>query len=337
MIALLGGTIVELDPPRVERADVVLDRGHVTRVVPAGGEIPKVASPVDVHGCLITPAFVVAHTHLYSSLARGMPPPDATPATFPEILARVWWKLDRALDDELVSVSALVGAIEAVKRGVACVIDHHASPRAVHGSLDRIAAALGHSVGIRGILCYETSDRDGHEALDAGSAENARFACGRGGDPACHVRAMVVAHAPFTLEDETLVALADLSARTSAPLHVHVAEDGTDLADAARRRTTLGERLIRLGAAPPGDDRRARRAPRRRSDRDGSLERAGAWVVTNARSNMNNAVGLAPAAGRRVALGTDGIGADMIAEAQAHFFFFSATPRRGDGVFAGRG
>jgi putative selenium metabolism protein SsnA len=314
MIALVGGTVVELDPPRVERADVVLDHGRITQI---GGEIPKGASHIDAHHCVVTPAFVVGHTHLYSALACGMPPPQVPPTSFPEILARVWWKLDRALDDELVSVSARVGAVEAAKRGVACVIDHHASPRAVDGSLDRVAHAL-HDVGLRGVLCYETSDRDGKAARDAGLAENARFACGRAGDRASHVRAMIGAHAPFTLEDDTLDALADLSARTSAPLHVHVAEDPTDLADAARRRTSLGERIARMGALRPGAivahavhlDARDR----------ASLAEAGAWIATNARSNMNNAVGLAPARGERVALGTDGIGADMIAEAQAHFF-----------------
>ena len=314
MIALLGGTIVELDPPRVERADVLINRG---RIVQVGGEIPKAASHIDARGCVVTPAFVVGHTHLYSSLACGMPPPAVPPTNFPEILARVWWKLDRALDDELVSVSARVGAMEAARRGAACVIDHHASPRATHGALDRIAEAL-HDVGIRGVLSYETSDRDGKAARDAGLAENARFACGRAGDAECHVRAMIGAHAPFTLEDDTLDALADLVTRTSAPLHVHVAEDGTDLADAAKRRTTLGERLARMGALRPGTivahgvhlDAKDRHA----------LAGAGAWLATNARSNMNNAVGLAPARGERVALGTDGIGADMIAEAQAHFF-----------------
>jgi putative selenium metabolism protein SsnA len=321
VIALVGGTIVELYPPRVERADIVIERGHVARV---GEEIPKGACPIDARGCLVTPGFVVGHTHLYSSLACGMPPPDVAPKSFPEVLARVWWKLDRALDDELVSVSAMVGAIEAVKRGVTCVIDHHASPRAVHGSLDRIAAAL-HEVGIRGVLCYETSDRDGREARDAGLAENARFAGGHAGDPACHVRAMIGAHAPFTLEDETLDALADLSACTSTPLHLHVAEDGTELADAALRKTTLGERLARMGANRPGT-LIAHAVHLEAKDLD-ALERAGVWIVTSARSNMNNAVGVAPARAAvggggttaTLALGTDGLGADMIAEAQAHF------------------
>ncbi len=129
---------------------------------------------------------------------------------------------------------------------------------------------------------------------------------------------MIGAHAPFTLDEETVDALGDLVARTSAPLHVHVAEDGTDLADAARRGTPLLERLTRMGALRPKTII-AHAVHLDAKDR-AELARAGAWIATSARSNMNNAVGLAPARGPHVALGTDGIGADMVAEAQAHFF-----------------
>jgi cytosine/adenosine deaminase-related metal-dependent hydrolase len=123
---------------------------------------------------------------------------------------------------------------------------------------------------------------------------------------------------PFTLEDDTLDALADLAARAAAPLHVHVAEDETDVRDAAARGTTLSARLARMGLARPGSI--AAHAVHLAAEDREALAKGGAWIATNARSNMNNAVGLAPARGARVALGTDGIGADMIAEAQAHFF-----------------
>jgi putative selenium metabolism protein SsnA len=315
VIALVGGTALELDPPRVTRADVLLQGDRITQV---GGELPREASRIDAHGCVVLPAFVVGHTHLYSALACGMPPPREAPTTFKELLERVWWKLDRALDDDLVEVSALVGAAEAARRGVACVIDHHASPRAIDGSLDRIAGALA-QVGLRGALCYETSDRDGRAIRDAGLRENERFAeKARAAGPGGHVRAMIGAHAPFTLEDDTLHALADLATRTRAPLHVHVAEDVTDGEDARARGTTLAARLERLGLARPGSIA-AHAVHLDEATRD-ALAEAGAWIATNARSNMNNAVGLAPARGARVALGTDGIGGDMIAEAQAHFF-----------------
>ncbi len=323
-LALVGGTVVELSPPRTVRADVVLARGRITQV---GGELPPQASRVDVSGCLVMPAFAVGHTHLYSALACGMPPADPPPASFVDILKRVWWRLDRALDLDLVHVSALVGAVEAAKRGAAYVVDHHASPNAIDGSLDRIADALD-AVGVRGALCYETTDRGGVEQRKAGLRENERFLERAQTGGSTHA-ALVGAHAPFTLEDETLDALRALAERRRAGLHVHVAEDTTDLADARARGTTLRARLDRLGVASPGSI--VAHAVHLEAEHVGALLDGGAWVVTNPRSNMNNAVGLSSAHGARVALGTDGIGADMLAEAQAHFLRHAEA---GDGLAA---
>jgi cytosine/adenosine deaminase-related metal-dependent hydrolase len=317
--ALIGGTVVELSPPRCEPKDVVFADGRITQV---GGEIPPGVNRIDAAGCVVMPAFAVAHTHLYSALACGMPPPAVPPTRFIEILQRVWWRLDRALDLDLVHLSALVGAVEAARRGVTFVVDHHASPDAVDGSLDRIADALD-EVGIRGALCYETTDRGGPDKKKAGLRENERYLSLVRAGQRKH-SALVGAHAPFTLEDETLDALCDLCRRFDVGIHVHVAEDTTDGLDAQKRGTTLVARLDRMGALRPGSII----AHGVHLDA-GSVSRvmdAGAWIVTNARSNMSNAVGLSAARGPRIALGTDGIGADMIAEAQAHFF-----RRRGQG------
>jgi putative selenium metabolism protein SsnA len=312
-LAIVGGTVVELDPPRVVSADVVIEGGRIRSV----GEAPPAGvRTFDATGCLVTPAFAVAHTHLYSALACGMPPPKVPPSSFVEILERVWWRLDKALDDELVEVSAMVGAIEAARRGAAFVVDHHASPNAIDGSLDRIASALD-EVGVRGALCYETTDRDGPERRDAGLRENERFVT-RAKRPESAHRALVGAHAPFTLDDGTLDALRDLAERHAVGLHVHVSEDGTDRANAMARGTDLVARLERLGLGRPGSI--VAHAVHLDDETLAGLSSAGAWIVTNGRSNMNNAVGLSAARGTRIALGTDGIGADMIAEAQAHFF-----------------
>jgi putative selenium metabolism protein SsnA len=323
-VALVGGTVVELSPARCERRDVVFAEGRITQV---GGELPEGVVRVDASGCVVMPAFAVAHTHLYSALACGMPAPSPAPTSFVDILKSVWWRLDAALDLELVHTSALVGAVEAAKRGAAFVVDHHASPNAIDGSLDRIADAL-EEVGVRGALCYETTDRGGVEKRRAGLRENERFLDRARAGKTRHA-ALIGAHAPFTLEDETLDALRDLADRTHAGLHVHVAEDGTDAADARARGVTLRARLDRLGLARPGSI--VAHAVHLESEHIDALTAAGAWVVTNPRSNMNNAVGLSAARGPHVALGTDGIGADMLAEAYAHFLRHAEA---GDGLSA---
>ncbi len=167
-----------------------------------------------------TPGFVCAHHHLYSSLARGMPSPPRTPTTFLEILEQIWWRLDRALDLELVRWSARLGALEALEAGTTGIVDHHSSPDAIEGSLDVIADACA-EVGVRVRCCYEVTDRNGLDGAKAGLAENERF-LRAGGD------GFVGAHACFTLSDDTLDAVSDLAADLGVGVHLHVAESEVD-------------------------------------------------------------------------------------------------------------
>src|SRR5439155_15311755 len=150
-LALAGGRVLaSLDPVRLIDGDVVLDGDRIRDV----GTAPERSERLDCSGCLVIPGNVCAHTHLYSSLARGMPYSLAPPANFIQILQRVWWRLDRALDEESIRSSALVGGVEALLAGTTTAIDHHASPGAIDGSLDVIAGAL-EEVGLRSVLSYE--------------------------------------------------------------------------------------------------------------------------------------------------------------------------------------
>ena len=117
------------------------------------------AHAVDLQGRLLMPALINCHTHLYSTLARGMRLPGPPPADFPAILKKLWWRLDRALNQEDVYYSALTGLIESAHCGVGTAIDHHASPHACAGSLDSIERAF-HQVGLRGATCYETRSEE---------------------------------------------------------------------------------------------------------------------------------------------------------------------------------
>ncbi|MBX3190255.1 MAG: amidohydrolase family protein [Labilithrix sp.] len=310
---LAGGTLVELNPPRMGLADVLLRGSHIAQV---GGRMPEGAPRVDVSGCVVSPAFAIAHTHLYMSLTCGMPPPPSPPRTLTDKLEWVWWALDKALDDDLVHVSALVGAAMAAKAGAASIIDHHSSPRAIDGSLDLIASAID-EVGLRAVLCYETSDRDGKGRRDGGLRENRRFLerVRKGETP--H-RALVGAHAMMTLEDDTLDAMRELADKYAVGMHMHVAEDLTDHLDAERiRKTPLPKRLERLGIAREGSV--IAHAVQLDAESASRMTEAGAFFVTNPRSNMAHGVGVCPLTGSNVALGTDGIDNDLIAEARAYY------------------
>jgi len=318
-LLLGGGTVVRsLAPPVVEAGDVLIEGGRVVAV--GGPASPLGVARIDCGGCLVIPGNVCAHTHLYSALARGMPYRLESPRTFLEILQRIWWRLDRALDETTIRASALVGGMEALLAGTTTLIDHHASPGAVDGSLDIVADALG-ELGVRSLLCYETSDRDGPAVARGGIAENARFVAATGFGARPLARAMVGAHASFTLSEETLGACAELARASGVGLHIHVAEDAADERDAEAR---FGRRVVQRLAAAGAIDRRSLLAHGVHLD-PAEIEvvrSAGATVVHNARSNMNNAVGRPPLAalGERVALGTDGIGADMFEEGRTAYF-----------------
>jgi putative selenium metabolism protein SsnA len=241
----------------------------------------------------------------------------------------VWWRLDRALDEDAVYHSAMAGAVEAALSGTTMLIDHHSSPSFVAGSLDTIRRAV-EAVGLRSVLCYEVTDRNGSAERDAGLAENRRFLSAPHGPL---TRGLVGAHASFTLSDDSLVKLAELVAATASSVHIHVAEDRADVEDCrARRGISLLERFDRhsLVAARTLFAHCVHLTP----DEIHVAHTLGAWIVHNPRSNMNNAVGYAPTAAlRRAALGTDGIDADMLAEGRAAYLKMRDTGR-GDAVEA---
>ena len=310
---LTGATVAtSLDPVRVGEGDVHVSDG---RIVQDGGGERR-----DCSGCLIVPGNVCAHTHLYSALARGMPYTLEPPENFLQILQRVWWRLDRALDEESVRASALVGGMEALLSGTTTLVDHHASPNAIDGSLDVIEDAL-RTLGVRSILCYETSDRDGPERAQAGLAENRRFAerVRRAKPPL--TRGLIGAHASFTLSDETLAACADTARELEVGLHIHAAEDAIDERDAVvLHGIGVAARLAHAGALN-GHTLLAHGV--HLDDNEIALvHAANASLAHNARSNMNNAIGRArlDALGPRVALGTDGIGSDMFEESRTAYF-----------------
>jgi cytosine/adenosine deaminase-related metal-dependent hydrolase len=259
---------------------------------------------------------VNAHTHLYSGLAPfGMPEPDPPPRDFPEILERVWWRLDRALDPESLRASARLYLAEAVVHGTFALADHHESPNFIDGSLDLLADAC-QEFGMRALLCYGATERNhGRDEARRGLDECRRFASD---NRRPLVRGLVGLHAPFTVSDETIRDAVALCHELSTTLHVHVAEDSIDVTD-ARERGYAGviDRLDQLGALIPGSI--FAHGVKLEPAEVARCQDSGVWLVQNPRSNRGNRVGYphALAHSERVALGTDGYPADMDAEQDA--------------------
>ena len=331
-ITLTNAVLLNLDPIEVLQGAIRIESDVISAV--GSDVIPAVNDEtLDCNGAVVMPGLVNGHTHLYSALAAGMPMPRHTPKNFHEILRFIWWRLDRALDAKSIEMSGRIGAIDALRCGTTTLIDHHASPNAIEGSLSRLEKGIA-DVGLRAVLCYETTDRNGPAGSEAGLHENRRYL------DVCRQRkndrfaALVGAHAAFTLGDESLRACVQLAADYRSGIHIHVAEDPCD--DAICRETYGAPLIPRLEACGL-----------LAANRDGSTKQVGAvgaasifghgthlapedarWISAqiaalahNPRSNMNNRVGYAPVSHmERVQLGTDGIGGDMFAEAKHAWF-----------------
>jgi putative selenium metabolism protein SsnA len=316
-ILLKNLTSVIVHPSFVESVDIRISNG---KIVERGKTLqPKRGEEVyDLNGKIVMPGFVNAHTHLYSSLSRGMPMPKDSPQNILEILQKIWWKLDRALDEEAIYYSALVGAIDAIRYGTTTLVDHHASPKSIKGSLDIIKEAM-EEVGLRGVLCYEVTDRGGKKERDLGLVENERFI--RSNKKNSHFRGLVGAHASFTLSNESLRLCGELASKYKTGVHIHTAEDKCDVTDAEENyRSSVVDRLSQYHILKK-ESILAHCVHFTQKDFP-RIHDAKCWMVHNPRSNMNNRVGYAPVhlLGERVAIGTDGFPADMFEEAKIGFF-----------------
>lgn len=317
-ILIHSGTVITFGSPcRVlEGHAVLLEDGRIARIAPREAIEGPFDRTLDAAGKVVMPGLVNAHMHFYSTLVRGLGK-AAPSASFQEVLDHLWWRLDRKLTLDDVDVSAEVILADAVRKGTTTLVDHHASPFAVTGSLDRIAGAV-HRSGVRACLCYEVSDRDGQAVADEGLAENAAFArrCAGGNDP--HLRALFGLHAAFTLSDATLDRAAALGREAGVGFHVHVAEAASDVAfNLERHGLTSVARLAAHGLLGPGSIA-AHAVHTTEADQD-LLASTDTFVAHNPQSNLNNAVGIADVLGMvrrgvRVGLGTDAMTVNMLEE-----------------------
>ncbi len=316
-----------------ENYAVLIEGEKITAVAPSTElekQHPNVET-IDANGSLVMPANICAHTHFYGAYARGMAIPGPAPKDFPEILERLWWPLDKALDAESVRMSAMVFMVDAIKHGTTTLIDHHASPNFIDGSLDVIADAV-EQAGLRAVLCYEVTDRDGKEKAQAGIRENVRFM--QAAKQRKNIAGTFGLHASLTLSDETL---ADCAGQSDG-FHIHVAEHEADEYDSLQKS---GKRAIhRLHTAGIlGEKTIVAHAVHCDAWELEILRDTGTWVSHQPRSNMNNAVGAAPidtmlAAQMRVCLGNDGFSSNMWEDWKAAYLLQKIAhrdPRRGAG------
>ncbi|MEZ4666726.1 MAG: putative aminohydrolase SsnA [Anaerolineae bacterium] len=292
------------------------------------------ATQIDARGQLVMPGNICAHTHFYGAYARGMAIPGPSPKDFPEILKRLWWPLDKALDKDSVRMSALVSLVDAIKHGTTTLIDHHASPNFTSGSLRVLEEAVEQS-GLRAVLCYEVSDRDGQEKLEAGIAENVDFL---GLEHSSRVAGAFGLHASLTLGDNALRAVAD-AIPAGVGFHIHVAEHEADEEDSLLRS---GKRVVdRLNEYGIWRSKTIAAHCVHINDNERQLlAEKQVWITHQPRSNMNNAVGAMAFDSMmeremQICIGNDGFSNNMWADWKDAYLLHkvaSRDPRKANGA-----
>jgi putative selenium metabolism protein SsnA len=301
----------------IRNGSVLIDGSTISAV----GQIERTSADrvINALGRVVMPGLINVHHHLYSTLARGFTPPGVPAANFKEILERLWWKLDYALNDEDVYYSAILPMIEAIRAGCTTIVDHHASPSCGDGSLDIVERAF-REAGLNGCLCYEVSDRN---KTGEGIEENIRFIkkCRQRNDP--QISALFGLHASMTLGPSTLERCAAEGKSLNAGFHVHIDEAECDTEDSVSHFGSRPiDRFVNAGITGPNSlfahgIHLGERGWKLLAETD-------SMMVTNPESNMNNGLAATPVlellkAGILLGLGTDGMSNAMIAQARTAY------------------
>lgn len=280
----------------------------------------KEAKFIDAKGKVIMPGLVNIHHHLYSTFACGI---SVDPAVnFVEILEKLWWKLDKALTLDDVYYSALIPLLKCIKAGTTTIIDHHASPTAIKGSLKKIAKATK-KLGVRAVLCYEVTDRNGLVGANQGIKENINFINKFSDQHDEMLNGLFGFHASMTLSDKTIKKAVKAMQKYNTGFHIHIAEDAADVEDSLKKwKKRVVERLNDLGVL--NNKTIAAHCIHINDKEMQILADTKTTVVNNPSSNMNNAVGTARIldlikTGATVGLGTDGMTSNMLEEVKTAF------------------
>ena len=317
-LLLINCRVLTCDPerPLIDRCSILLEEGKISRISESDDLIDHEGETLDLSGKIVMPGLINGHHHFYSTLVKGLTKADPA-KDFSEVLKNLWWRLDKKLQKEDIYYSALLSIFEAIKHGTTTIIDHHASPGCVIGSLNTIARAAAEG-GIRASLCFEVSDRDGEKVTSDGIKENISWLKNINQAQSPFLKGLFGMHASFTLSDKSLQRIAEASHELACGYHLHVAEA---LADQEHSIRNFNKRVVeRLAQFDLLNNKTIAAHCVHINERERKLlADYGVAVVHNPQSNLNNAVGIANVLkmvnkGLIVGLGTDAMTNNMLEE-----------------------
>lgn len=328
MVDLLirNGVLVTMDGNRriLEAHSVAVEEGRVVEIGKTSDlqRKHKTAEVVDATGCIVMPGIICSHSHLYGMLLRGATLNITPPSDFTQILQRVWWPVDEAMNFEDAYASALVASMEFAKSGVTTFADTYSGPNSIAGVLDHIARAV-EGVGIRGFIAFEATERHSKDEGDKGLQENARFAEKMRSKPDSKAKPLFSIHASFTVSDDLIARVRTQASKFGVSITIHTSEGLGDLhhnLENYGKRTV--ERLRDVGLLGP--DVILAHCVNLDENELNILAKTNTGVAHNPMSNMLNAVGVAPILRMlekkiNVGLGNDGYIFDMFENMRSAF------------------
>ncbi len=266
--------------------DIEIESGKIVSISQNGEHKLSDSKTIDAGGRVVTIPLVNYHDHIYSRLAKGLPLKGEM-NSFQNILKNLWWKLDLDLDLEMVKASAEMAILESIRNGVTYIFDHHASPNNTNGSLQTIANVI-ENTGLCGVLCFETSDRNGELLSQQAINENKNFLLNGTNE---NIKGMFGLHASFTVDDASLQSVSEFIKNNNYGIHVHLAEDKSD--------NEISESKYGKNPISRFDDFQLLNTKSilahgiHLSEKDYEIiESSGAALAYNLDSNLNNSVGL---------------------------------------------
>ena len=242
---------------------------------------------IDAGGRVLTIPSINFHDHFYSRLAKGLILKGSM-NNFHNILKNLWWKVDLALDEEMIRASAQMASMESVRNGVTYIFDHHSSPNYAKNSLNVISDVLKES-DLRGAICFEISDRNGKANAENAINQTTEFLNSHLYDE--NIKSLIGLHASFTLSNSSLKKAAKIQRKYNCGIHIHLCEDKVDSEKSLKNFKKLPTQRLENYALLNGKSILAHGIYLNKSDYK-IIQKSKSALVFNPDSNMNNAVGL---------------------------------------------
>ena len=327
LTALRGGRILDWASRRAEPTDILLRGGTIEALGKPGLAAPSDAVIISVRDRLLVPGLINAHTHSHGALAKGLVK-DRVPL---EMFLTASAALNGSRTPEEKYLSALISAVEMVRKGCTTCYDLAVELPAPTEEGIRAVAQAYHDVGMRAVVAPMMADRTLYQALPGlleampeslrHQARNLATAPYEVSIEACkailthwpfdreRVRPALAPTIPLHCSDEFLVACHRLSAEFGVGLQTHLAETKAQAVLAIAR---YGESLVaHLDALGILDERMsAAHAIWIAADDIKRLADSGTKVAHNPLSNLRLGSGVAPVrlmleSGVDVGIGTD--------------------------------